>query len=193
MGSFIPSSKILARQITRFIPERSQSNSKCHYLEVGSGTGVFTEEILRQMKESDVLDVVEIDPVFCKILKKKFKGHKNIQIFCSSITDWNPGYKYDAIISSLPLNSFSPVLVQKMIESFRYLLNPDGILSYYEYEGLSGIKLAALSGNEKIAFGKVLALKNDFYNECGICSEIVLWNFPPAKILHFKPDAQDAR
>lgn len=192
IGSLLPSSKRLARQITRFIPEYSSKDHRCRILEIGAGTGTITKEILKKMKAGDHLDVVEIDRSFCKILKKKFKGRKNIEIICGSIVDWQPEYKYDVIISSLPMNSFSPETVRKLIVTLQSLINTDGTLSYFEYRMLPHLKLFTSFGKKKDKFRQVLELKEKFYQQYGIASETILQNLPPARVLHFKPKPSHA-
>lgn len=191
VGSVLPSSNSLARKITCYISEQSAVKTGCHYLEVGPGTGVFTQEILKKMKAGDTLDVVEIDPAFCQVLSKKFENNPHISIHCTSIADWQPDYEYDAVVSGLPLNSFPPENVKQFIDTFKSLTKKGGTISYFEYEFLPRLKLATLVGEEKMMFRKVLQIKQAFFDSCGIGSETVYRNFPPAKVLHFQPNKTD--
>ena len=186
VGSVFPSSRALAKKIVCLIPENPSSSEGKHYLEVGPGTGSFTEEIIKKMSAKDHLDVVEIDPTFCEILRKKFANSSNVQIHCQSIEDWHPDYHYDAIISGLPLNVFTPDMVQRFIDTFKKLARAGGTVSYFEYAWLPKIKINTLSGDEKKRFQRVLDIKNEFYKNFGTHSEPVYRNFPPAKVLHFK-------
>lgn len=216
VGSIIPSSQRLAEKIIRHIPESKNKNHPGnHYLEIGPGTGSFTSEIVKRLAANDELDVVEIDPTFCELLKKKYADKPNVHVHCKSITEWSPDYKYDAIISGLPLNAFSPEQVEEFIRSFKTLAKDDGTISYFEYAFLPTLKVKFLStvktlgndvanllgttpdivedsGRNLVQFQKVLALKKAFYHTFGIDSETVYFNFPPARVLHFKIGANDA-
>ena len=106
IGSISPSSVFLAKKIVQFIPTDDDGQAR-RYLEVGAGTGAFTGELIKKMKANDQLDIVELDPYFCKLLKEKFKKPQ-VHVHCVPIEQWKPDYQYDAIVSGLPLNSFPP-------------------------------------------------------------------------------------
>ncbi|MBC62683.1 MAG: hypothetical protein CMP11_09555 [Zetaproteobacteria bacterium] len=61
------------------------------YLEVGSGTGAFfAETIKNKLHTKSNFDIVEFKPKLCKILEDKLKNQSNVNIFCGSILDWKP-------------------------------------------------------------------------------------------------------
>lgn len=208
VGSVLPSSQSLAEKIVRHIPENNnQAEQGKHYLEIGPGTGSFTSEIVKRLSSDDELDVVEIDPIFCEILKKKYASYNNVHVHCKSITDWSPEYKYDAIISGLPLNAFTPDEVQIFIDTFKKLAKDEGTVSYFEYAFIPVIKVKVLSkvknlsediknvfgvnalsghGQDLTQFQKVLDIKKNFFNNYGIDFETVYLNFPPAHVMHFR-------
>lgn len=187
VGSILPSSAALAESIVSQIPEDTSSRTEGkRYLEIGPGTGAFTIEIVKRLGDNDQLDIVEIDETFCDILKTKYANYPNIHIYCQSITEWDPEYKYDAIVSGLPLNAFGPEKVAEFIETFTKLTKEEGTISYFEYAYLPSIKIKALFGEELEKFKKVLEIKTEFFNNFGFSSETVYYNIPPAKVLHFK-------
>lgn len=195
-GSLVPSSKALARSITKYIPENPDPNEEPrHYLEVGPGTGVFTDEILRKMKPTDTLDLVEYSKEFCEYLIKKYKNHSKrdcIHIHHKSILDWKERNKYDAVISGLPLNSFTPEMVIQCIEQLKSVTKESGTISYFEYWAMPWIKSKILWGETKQKFLKILETKGTFLKDCGKYvigqkPEVVWRNFTPATVLHFKP------
>lgn len=184
VGSLTPSSVFLARKIVHYIPTHDDDQPR-HYLEVGAGTGPFTAELIPRMKRDDRLDIVEFDPKFCEILKKKFSS-ANVQVHCVPIEQWQPGYKYDAIVSGLPLNLFSPEMVEKILATFKRLTKERGKISYFEYLGLPSIKAAFLTGSTKQNFQRVLDIKELFFKTYGIKKDTVIMNFPPARVLHLQ-------
>ena len=87
VGSLAPSSKGLAKSIVRQIPKSLESHAKPRrILEVGPGTGAFTDQIIHRLNPNDTLHLVEFDEDFCKLLIEKYKDIPNVTIFHQSIT-----------------------------------------------------------------------------------------------------------
>jgi len=80
-------------------------------LEIGSGLGALTEEIVDKCKR---LIAVEIDQKLVQILRERLKGHKNVEIIRDSILDGisnlNIKEKKYKVISNLPFNITGRVL-----------------------------------------------------------------------------------
>lgn len=185
-GSIVPSSKQLSEKIIRFIPANGQAPpERQHYIEVGPGTGPFTKGIVERLRPQDILDVIELNPSYCESLRKKFP-QENVRIHCISITDWNPEYQYDAVISGLPLNGFSPELVQKCFDVFIRITKSDGHLAYFDYPNMAKLCLKFYSSEKKKQLQEILAIKEIFYSEHGIEKVTVTENFPTANISYFK-------
>lgn len=53
------------------------NKAKC-IVELGPGTGVFTKEIMKRKKQETIFLLIEINEVFCKELKRKFKDEQNV-------------------------------------------------------------------------------------------------------------------
>lgn len=183
VGSVMPSSEYLAQAITRYV---DTTKGPIKILEVGAGTGVFTQEIVDKMKPDDQLDVVEIDSGLCNLLEEKFTRHKNVHIHCRSILDWKPPYVYDFIISGLPFNAFSANFVAAILQHYKTLLKPNGMFSYFEYIASADIKKAFLQGQKKEEYLKNLALTLGFLKKFIFDIDIVLLNIPPAYVYHLK-------
>ena len=183
IGSIFPSSSGLINSITKKIAENLSPNQT--YLEIGAGTGCFTEEIIKKMKPGDHLDVVEYDAELCKLLKRKFHHLKNVTIHQISILDFK-AEKYDAVISGLPLNVFEPDFVDRVLEKYIDLIKDGGYLSYMELMGLGSIKEFFLCGEAGENFRKILASKAAFVEKYG--SEVVeiYCNITPARVHHCK-------
>jgi phospholipid N-methyltransferase len=141
VGSIIPSSHFLAREIVRQIPKHSLGAPKRYILEIGPGTGVFTDKIIKRLGPEDELDLVEFDASFCELLREKYKHLKNVHVYHMSILDYQERLgEYTHIVSALPLNSFTPDFVHKYFPHIQRLSKPGTTLSSFEYIFLPEIK-----------------------------------------------------
>jgi phosphatidylethanolamine/phosphatidyl-N-methylethanolamine N-methyltransferase len=185
VGSLIPSSPYLAKKMIKHISLPTNEKQQ-HILEVGAGTGAVTKQLMEKIKRGAVVDVVELDESFCRHLTKRFASYDNVHIHHIPIEQWKPPYKYDAIISGLPLNSFSPKEVKAFLKTFKALAKDQTTVHYFEYIGIAKIKKRFLAGSEKKNFEKVLAIKEKFFQSYGFDKDTVILNLPPARALHFK-------
>ncbi|UFJ41257.1 phospholipid methyltransferase [Brevibacillus humidisoli] len=131
VGSVIPSSRFLCRQMTRQIPW-SKANVM---IELGPGTGVFTQAILTRKREDTQFFVVERDPEFREILRERFPG----LIICDEATQLTSYLtqmnlpKADVIISGLPFAVFPPTLRNSILENVTESLVPGGMFVTFQY------------------------------------------------------------
>ena len=86
------------------------SSKKLNIIEIGPGDGRLTEEVL--MSEPNELKIIEIDPDLISILKSKFSNNQNIKIINENILNYPLNKKIDLIISNLPYNISSQILVK---------------------------------------------------------------------------------
>lgn len=184
IGSLIPSSAHLAEAMTRFVTNENENNLGKKYLEVGAGTGAFTKSIINKLSVKDHLDIIEINPEFCKRLKEKYLKLDNISIHIGSILDWNPDYKYDAIVSSLPFNAFNAKFVKEIYKHYEKITKPGGHISYCEYMALPGIRKMFLAPRAKKILVETLETTANFENKFQVKLDKVYANFPPACVHH---------
>ena len=83
---------------------------KLEILEIGPGDGRLTDNILKKNPKN--LDLVEIDKDLYINLKNKYLNDKNVNIENEDILNYKINKQYDLIISNLPYNVSSQVLVQ---------------------------------------------------------------------------------
>lgn len=83
---------------------------KLEILEIGPGDGRLTDNILKKNPKN--LDLVEIDKDLFINLKNKYSKIKNVSIENEDILNYKINKQYDLIISNLPYNVSSQVLVQ---------------------------------------------------------------------------------
>ena len=79
-------------------------------IEIGPGDGRLTEQVLYY--EPKELKIIEIDPDLIPILKLKFNKNQNIKIINENILNYQFAEKIDLIISNLPYNISSQILVK---------------------------------------------------------------------------------
>lgn len=109
-------------------------------LEIGSGKGAITREIIQRMPSSCELDICEIKSeynLWIELLKVANEG-KRINILNGCVTEVLPGRdEYDVIVSSLPLKNFSSAgnnaFLYRVIETLRDSLKPGGTFLQYQY------------------------------------------------------------
>jgi phosphatidylethanolamine/phosphatidyl-N-methylethanolamine N-methyltransferase len=182
IGAITPSSKALAESMTRYV--LSDGAERRRYLEVGAGTGAFTKTLISKLCAQDMLDVVEINPLFCERLKKKYHNNPNVSVHHVSIMEWMPDYRYDAIISSLPFNVFNAHFVEDILNQYLYLCKGNGMISFFEYMALAEIKKFFSSDSARKNLMQTLKVTSVFEHEYEIQVEKVFINLPPAIVHH---------
>lgn len=183
VGAILPSFSGLAKEITREIAKDKDAPSR-NILEVGPGTGVFTEKIIKKMNPSDRLTLVEFSEEFYKELRGKFGHIKNVTIIQGDINKHEPKEKYDVIVSGLPLNSFKADFVKEVFSKFENIIKNNGKISYFQYAVLPSVKRLLSNKEDRENLNKIMELKQDFYDKHTLRQAIVLRNCPPARVLH---------
>ena len=153
IGSVTPSSKFLARLMVSRIPPDAK------VLELGPGSGVFTNYILKHLKKSSNLTCIEWEQELAAICKKKFPSVNVINADAEDILS-NDQTQYDCIISGIP---FAGMSAKKRLRTFCLIkdrLKPGGSFTMFQYSLVS-----------------YKELKNIFDN---ISLNFTLWNIPPA-------------
>ena len=110
-------------------------------LEVGSGKGVFTREIINRMHPESELHVSDIKRGYNPWIKRMITENpaRSITLYNECVTQMlqHPEY-YDVIVSSLPLKNFecredSNAFLHKVIECLKYSLKVGGMYLQYQY------------------------------------------------------------
>ena len=92
-------------------------NRNLKILEIGPGDGRLTNKIIG--KNPKILEIVEIDKELINLLRDKFRELKYLTITNKNILNYNLSSSYDLVISNLPYNISSQVLVK-----FSLMKNP---------------------------------------------------------------------
>ena len=101
-GAVTPSSRMLARTMASYVDPRVRGP----VVELGPGTGPVTEALIRRGVAQDRLVLVEYNPEFCKLLKRRFPRATIVQGDAYDIRDSIGEAVREpaaAMVSSLPL------------------------------------------------------------------------------------------
>ena len=131
-GSVIPSSARLCDVIIRTATLADADT----VVELGSGTGVFTERILAALPLSASLAVIEIDPHFATQTSQRCPEAKVFNTSAINTQDCLAQLgkqKCDRVVSSLPMASFNSGLQQELLDVVKDVLEPGGFFVCYAY------------------------------------------------------------
>ncbi len=169
----MPSSKYLARDAVRLVIEKLKKPGRdpISILELGPGTGTFTERILPELGEEDRFDVVELNNYFYKMLRRRFRDNRTVRLFHKDFLAFQSDHKYDFVLSSLPYERISASVTRLLWEHKLSLCKPGSYIIYYKYVNFNHFR----SRFEK-------SLVRDYLHD----EKVVLLNMPPARLLTLK-------
>lgn len=153
VGSMTPSSRFLTQKML----ENVDFKASRIFVELGPGTGVFTEEIISRMSDDSVLLVFELNDSFFEDLHSRFKDERVRLIHDSAekINDYLLEYQLDhadVVISSLPLAVFSNELRTSILTSAEQSLKQTGKYIQFQYSLQAKSNLKKLYNNVSISF-----------------------------------------
>lgn len=133
-GAIAPSSKHLARVIVdkARVPEASR------ILEIGPGTGVFTEHILDTKKGSAHFVAIERNPNFALDLKSRFPHARIVEGCATKLLDHADEHEFheaDSIVSGLPWTIFDSKLQRTILGGIHDVLGKGGTFATFAYFG----------------------------------------------------------
>lgn len=180
VGAVWPSSKALAEAMVD--PVFVDRPERLRILEVGAGVGPFTAELVARLRPEDTLDVVELNPAFCRVLRERFADAPvRPNVHEVSITAYEAEQPYHHIVSGLPLANFPADLVEAVYARFRDLLVPDGTFVMFEHiffrQALSMVTLGAYRRRIR----QVMAIERQLDSDV-VQRRAVFLNVPPAQV-----------
>jgi phosphatidylethanolamine/phosphatidyl-N-methylethanolamine N-methyltransferase len=130
VGAVAPSSDALAKIITRDIGKTTGA-----VVELGPGTGAFTDMLLRRGVRQEDLTLIEYGSEFIPGLQLRFPGIRVIWMDAASLGSsgvFRPG-EIGAVVSGLPLLSMSPRKVMAILEGAFSAIRPGGAFYQFTY------------------------------------------------------------
>jgi phosphatidylethanolamine/phosphatidyl-N-methylethanolamine N-methyltransferase len=137
-GAVSPSGPFLARMMARYVDPRKAGP----VVELGPGTGAITEALLERGIAPRRLFLIEFDPGFCKLLRRRFRGVHVIEgdAYQLSKTLGERLYRRpSAIVSSLPLLLKPEMQRLALLTEAFDCMRPDGRFIQFTYGPLSPI------------------------------------------------------
>ncbi|MBD3636652.1 MAG: methyltransferase domain-containing protein [Crocinitomicaceae bacterium] len=155
VGAVAPSSRFLVNAMCNKIDfERADC-----IVELGPGTGVFTEELLARAKDDCKIILIELNRTFHKVLKDRFKNTDSRLIILNRSADEIEDIvkehninDVDAVLSSLPLTVIPEIIKKRIIIGSYNVLRQGGVYVQYQYS-LNARRLLELKyGKLKVGF-----------------------------------------
>jgi phospholipid N-methyltransferase len=208
-GALLPSGRALSRALARFVregdaalPNTSKNGAPARVenasvgrriLEVGPGTGAVTGQIIKGMRPTDRLDLVERNDQFVAQLRSRLAEDPTfaavtdrITLHHASVEDLREDQPYDLIVSGLPLNNFAVETVDGILNKLRRLLAPGGTLSFFEYVAVRKAKSAISSKAERERLRGIGSIFDEMLSKDEVRRDLVLANVTPAWVHHVR-------
>ncbi len=130
VGAIAPSGPALARLITSEIGSHSGP-----IIELGPGTGVFTQALLDQGVRERDLTLVETSPEFARLLRQRFPAARVLHMDARHLHRRNlfPQNSIGAVVSGLPLLNLSPPRVLALLRGAFRCMQPGGAFYQFTY------------------------------------------------------------
>ncbi len=184
VGAVSALSPAVARRLLKYV--KARPDAPCKILEVGAGMGNITRPLVDLLRPGDLLDVVEIDQNCCQVLENSFQGDPRVCVRHLSIADWNPTYKYDFIISTLPFNVFPSDFLQNIITHYEELCMDNGMCAYVEYIGLQKISRLFSKQDKRLMIRKRSSMLKEYHKKYLIEKSQVFKNIFPCHVYHMQ-------
>lgn len=153
VGALAPSSRFLVKKMC----DKIDFEKATTIVELGPGTGVFTDEILKRASKDCKIFVIELNEEFYNFLTRKFNDPRIILLRESAdnidqILKDHGVEKADAILSSLPLAVIPDQIRKRIVIKSYEVLKAGGVYVQYQYS-LNAKKLLEMKfGKLKMGF-----------------------------------------
>ncbi len=131
MGAIIPSSKYLAN----YVAEQAAAQPDGYIVELGAGTGVITQALMRTSIDPQRLLIVERSEKLYRYLAEQFPTLKVIHGDAAQLANLVGEARghISTIISGLPFRAFPKELTQPILQQITEVLAPQGHMIQYTY------------------------------------------------------------
>lgn len=156
VGAIAPSGRALADAITAEI-----SPASAPVIEIGPGTGSFTQRLLERGVAESRLALIEYGPEFATMLRDRFPAAMVLRMDAAHLrhAELFDGEKAGAVVSGLPLLAMSPRKVIAILKGAFAHLRADGALYQFTYGPTCPVPRAILRrlGLQAVRIGGALA------------------------------------
>jgi phospholipid N-methyltransferase len=134
VGAILPTSR---RAVRDMLDMADFARARC-VVELGAGTGVYTEEILPRLRPDARFLAFEVDPELVATLDGRFEDPR-VQVINDSAEnvgnylDGAKGAKVDIIVSGLPFTSLPEPVKRNIFEQIKQVLAPEGVMVAIQY------------------------------------------------------------
>jgi phospholipid N-methyltransferase len=131
VGSITPSSFFLTKEMLKNI---NWSNTKT-IVELGAGTGIFTNQIQQSKSPDSRVLIFELDPVMQNRLKElypHFTFYSDATFLPKALQEQGLN-QVDCIVSGLPFSNFSKGLREQIVDGVIKSLKPGGLFITFQY------------------------------------------------------------
>lgn len=131
MGAVMPSGKVLARTVARYV----DIHSDAPVIELGPGTGAITDALIARGVHEKRLLLVEFDPGFCALLRERYPQANVIQGDAYNLDQTLSELKEPAaaMVSGLPLVTKPMMIRMKLMRDAFLKLEPGAPFIQFTY------------------------------------------------------------
>ena len=131
VGAILPTSRRTVRDMLDMADfERART-----VVELGAGTGVYTEEVLARLRPEARFLAFEVDPDLVDTLSGRVEDRR-LQLINDSaenVGSYLDGAEVDVIVSGLPFTSLPQHVKRNIFEAMTSVLAPDGVMVAIQY------------------------------------------------------------
>ena len=135
VGAILPTSRRTVRDMLDMADfERART-----VVELGAGTGVYTEEVIARLRPDARFLAFEVDPNLIATLSGRIEDPR-LQVINDSaenVGDYLDGAKVDVVVSGLPFTSLPPPVKRNVFGAMRSVLAPDGVMVAIQYSTMA--------------------------------------------------------
>jgi phospholipid N-methyltransferase len=148
IGSITPSSRFLTREVVeRIDPSRAR-----YIVELGPGTGVFTQALLDALPAEGRILAVDTNAAFIEHLRKELRDRRLEAVHASAeqvdaLVAQNGWPKADAVVSGIPYSLLPRQVTLNILQASRRALRDEGVFVGYQYSRMLRPFLLQVFGN----------------------------------------------
>ncbi len=131
VGAILPTSR---RAVRDMLDMANFTQARC-VVELGAGTGSYTEEVLERLRPDAHLLAFEIDPDLVATLSERIKDPRVrvINDSAENLEGYLDGARVDVIVSAIPFTSLPEDVKRNIFEQITQTLAPEGVMVVIQY------------------------------------------------------------